>query len=151
MRSHLEKAQQAGVPWEYYLAPIVTHPGENPQVTGWVIHLDDPDPIQAEIVWDCKAVYAASQANTEEALPPSFASMSAKLQACQKVITDAATDPNVDEQDRQFNANVLRTARHLYIEQQLRKQLKAVGSSNGQDARMMMLPAPGRKPRTRHQ
>lgn len=149
MRSHLQKAQQAGVAWEYYLAPIVTRPGDNPQVTGWVIHLDDPDPIPADIVWECESSAREPRTYTAPALPAGFASMSTTLQACQRIITDAATDPTADEQDRWFNAEALRIARRVYVEQQLRKHMKTGGSSDDQGQPVMLLSPPGRKPRTR--
>jgi hypothetical protein len=52
MRGQLEAAQRMGYPWEYYIAPIVTHPGDDPVVTGWILHLDYPEPIPAKIVWE---------------------------------------------------------------------------------------------------
>jgi hypothetical protein len=151
MRSHLEKAQRAGVAWHYYLAPIVTYPGDNPQVTGWVIHLDAPDPISAEIVWESEAGATAPRANLALTLPSAFAAMSTKLQACTQVITAAATDPAVDERDRWLHAEALRATLRIYVKQQLRKQMKGAATPDEQDGPVLLLPPPGRKPRTRLQ
>lgn len=56
MRGQLEKAKEQGVAWENYLAPIVTEPGSDPKVTGWIVRLDEPQPLPATVIFEGNAL-----------------------------------------------------------------------------------------------
>lgn len=143
MRSHLENAQRAGVAWENYLAPIVTRPGKNPHVTGWVIRLDRPDPMPADIVWESAILAPARQ--TPMALKlPSLQAAKASLKDWQAAIDEFATDPTMAEKDRAFNSEALRAYRYLEIHRQLQKLMERNGSPENSGARVPTVVLPKR-------
>lgn len=119
MRSQLENAARIGKPWHNYLAPIVTEPGENPIVTGWVIVLDRPDPIPAEIVWEKKA--KSAMLTKADATTAGLVEIGAQLAAWQAQIDEAGRDAQMPRVDRAFNASALRRLRELAFEEEFRR------------------------------
>ncbi len=126
MRRHLENAKACGKPWENYLAPIVTLPGENPTITGWIVRFDQDQPIRVEIEWEDDA----NTVNHEDI--PSIATVLAVLNRWQGPINEIAKDRKSPQEDRDYAMNVLRAFRAVEIDR-LKAALRRERAS-GQDA-----------------